>query len=298
MYPKISIVTPSYNQGEYLDETILSIINQKYPNLEYIIIDGGSTDSSIDIIKKFESSLSYWESKNDSGQAHAINKGFKQCTGDIITFCNSDDMYLPGTFNYIANVWEKWRMMGALVGSFFYMNEQSEIFGKKRKPKMVLNGPTDLSLGPEDNYRLHQASTFFTKQALDRVGLNVNEKYHYVFDRELLHRVVHKYPIYMVNKPLGVFRIHAKSKSMSKILPFAYEFSHLYKSYMTGESIDDNKRCYMADLQIFKGFIKLIKNTNSIWDRIIIALQYIFKYPTSMLYGQRMKKLIWVTIFN
>jgi glycosyltransferase involved in cell wall biosynthesis len=91
-YPKITIVTPSFNQGEFLEETIQSVLNQGYPNLEYIIIDGGSTDKSVDIISKYSKELSYWVSEKDNGQSEAINKGFRKATGEIVTWLNSDDL--------------------------------------------------------------------------------------------------------------------------------------------------------------------------------------------------------------
>src|SRR4051812_45214192 len=101
-YPRISIVTPSCNQAAYLEETIRSVLLQGYPNLEYFVIDGGSTDGSIDIIRKYEAWITGWVSEADRGQSHAINKGFQRCTGDLITFQNSDDYYLPGAFEDAA----------------------------------------------------------------------------------------------------------------------------------------------------------------------------------------------------
>src|SRR6266576_1298377 len=106
MPPKISIVTPSFNQGRFLEETILSVLNQNYPNLEYIIIDGGSTDETVDVIRRYEDRLAYWVSEKDRGQVHAINKGIEKTTGDLFGFINSDDLYLPGTFSAVAEYFE------------------------------------------------------------------------------------------------------------------------------------------------------------------------------------------------
>src|SRR5688500_3818909 len=96
MLPKISIITPTYNQGHFIEQTIQSVIEQDYPNLEYIIIDGGSTDDTLSVIKKYEKYISYWISEKDKGQSEAINKGFKKATGDVVNWLNSDDYYEPG----------------------------------------------------------------------------------------------------------------------------------------------------------------------------------------------------------
>src|SRR5262249_45830023 len=105
-WPRISIVTPSYNQGRYIEETIRSVLLQGYPNLEYIIIDGGSTDETIEIIERYHDGLTFWSSEPDNGQSHALNKGFARATGQILAWINSDDMYLPGAFARIATAFE------------------------------------------------------------------------------------------------------------------------------------------------------------------------------------------------
>src|ERR1044072_776876 len=96
---KLSIITPSFNQGHFMEEKIMSVLNQDYEPLKYIVVDGCSTDESVDIIRRYEDKLAYWVSEKDRGQVHAINKGFERATGDILAFINSDDVYLPGAFN-------------------------------------------------------------------------------------------------------------------------------------------------------------------------------------------------------
>src|SRR2546426_12347701 len=101
-FEKTTIVTPSYNQGRFLEQTIQSVIGQQYPNLEYIVMDGGSTDNSVEIIRKYEDQLAFWVSEKDEGQSAAINAAFAKSTGEILGWVNSDDMYLPGTLEYVA----------------------------------------------------------------------------------------------------------------------------------------------------------------------------------------------------
>jgi len=280
--PKISIVTPSFNQGEYLEETILSILNQNYQNLEFFIMDGGSTDASIDIIKKYEHQLTYWESKKDKGQTHAINKGFNKCTGDIITFCNSDDIYFPGTFKYISKKWDSWKTYGAFIGAFEYMDKYSRTIGIPRKPRLEMGAPTDLTVASNGSYRLHQVSTFFTKQALDTAGKFVDDKYQYVFDRELLYRIVNHFPIYLDDKPLGAFRIHNKSKSISKIISFSQDFATLYRSKKSGNSKLDTQREINAKYHLFRGKIKYAKTHPNKFKQIQSLVEALWIHPISL----------------
>jgi len=121
-WPKISIVTPSYNQGQFLEETIRSVLLQGYPNLEYIIIDGGSTDNSVKIIKEYEPWLACWVSEPDRGQSQAINKGFKKATGEIITWICSSDSYVPNAFQKISLIFADNQSVGAISGSCNVIN--------------------------------------------------------------------------------------------------------------------------------------------------------------------------------
>jgi glycosyltransferase involved in cell wall biosynthesis len=128
--PKISIVTPSFNQGTFLEKTIQSVLSQDYSNLEYIIIDGGSTDNSVEIIKKYAERLSYWVSKPDAGQSDAINKGFRKASGDICAWINSDDVYYPGVLTMIAASFEEHPSVDLLYGYHNDVNEKDEVIRK------------------------------------------------------------------------------------------------------------------------------------------------------------------------
>jgi glycosyltransferase involved in cell wall biosynthesis len=130
-WPKISIVTPSYNQGKYIEETIRSVIMQGYPNLEYIVIDGGSTDNTVEIIKKYQNNISYWVSEKDKGQTHAINKGFEKATGDIVAYLNSDDVYMPYSFSVVADIMTRWDISW-LAGVRSHLNPSGSITTVKK----------------------------------------------------------------------------------------------------------------------------------------------------------------------
>ena len=126
-YPKISVITPSYNQGNFIEETIRSVILQNYPNLELIIIDGGSTDNTIEILNKYDLWISYWVSEKDNGQSNAINKGLKIATGQLIGWQNSDDIYFPNAFYEIVKAFNKDRKSSIYFGHQAKINYKSNI---------------------------------------------------------------------------------------------------------------------------------------------------------------------------
>lgn len=135
-WPRISIVTPSYNQAQFLEKTILSVLNQNYPNLEYIIIDGGSTDGSIDIIRKYDKYLAYWVSEKDRGQTHALNKGYRNATGQIRGWLNADEEYLPGTLHKVAEAIRQDSGLDYIYGQRIDADEKGNVIGQTVYPNL------------------------------------------------------------------------------------------------------------------------------------------------------------------
>lgn len=256
VWPRISIVTISYNQVSYLEETIRSVLLQGYPNLEYIVVDGGSTDGGVDIIQKYVPWLAWWVSEPDRGQSHAINKGFARCTGEIITFISSDDTYLPGALLDVARRWQAGWPYGAVIGGFYFQDAESCLRSEAIRPLLAVQSPVDLTLGPPGVYRLHQVATFYTRAALDAVGRSVREDMRYVMDRELLYRICRQFPLLLVDDAYGIFRKHPESKSMGSILPFAREFAQLYLLNLNGNRPQDRLRKGMARYRLARGWMK------------------------------------------
>jgi len=205
-YPKISIVTPSYNQAQFLERTILSVLNQNYPNLEYIIIDGGSTDGSVEIIKKYEKYLSFWVSEKDKGQADAINKGFKKSSGEILAWLNSDDTYLPGTFFKIAKLFERNNSIDMIYGNTYIVDNNDKLIFEHRAILFHLN--THIIIGGI----LKQPNTFWKRDIYKAVG-EINSRYIFCLDYELFIRIAKKGKIKQTKDFLACFRVHEHSKS-------------------------------------------------------------------------------------
>ncbi len=218
-WPKISIVTPSFNQGQFIEETILSILNQGYPNLEYIIIDGGSTDQTLDIIKKYDGNINFWVSEKDRGQSHAINKGIDKCTGEIFNWINSDDVMLEGSLKAIAHTFIENPMLE--VSAF-----KAEKFGQVITNMIVPRAQETMSLEQYlFQFWLMQPSTFFKLSIFKSLG-GLKEVFHYCMDTEFFIRyfLLNGTEKMMLNEQVILkFRMHEMSKSIGSQLKFNEE---------------------------------------------------------------------------
>ena len=213
--PLISIVTPSYNQAQFIAATIDSVLSQDYPNLEYFVMDGGSTDGTIEILKSYGAKIN-WESNKDAGQADAINQGLRKSRGEILAYLNSDDIYLPGTLKrvgeYYARTQADW-----ITGDCLTIDESGKpsknnwlISGYKRF-LMALYSPLTLRIADS---MLPQPSTFWSRRAFEQVG-EFNEKYHYVMDYDYWLRMAKFYKPHDLKVALSGFRFQQDSKSQT-----------------------------------------------------------------------------------
>jgi glycosyltransferase involved in cell wall biosynthesis len=209
-FPKISIVTTSYNQGEFIERTILSVLNQNYPNLEYIIIDGGSTDSSVEIIKRYEKFLSYWVSEPDNGQASALKKGFDKCTGEIMAFLNSDDTYCPGTLNKIADLFIRNPEFDVIYGAINLIDKYDNILARRDMSGFRL----DFSILLFES-SLPQPAVFWRRDIYLKSG-GIDSSFLFSMDKDLWVRFSLSGAKFLrVNKVLANFRLHGSNKTLT-----------------------------------------------------------------------------------
>ena len=209
--PKISIVTPSFNHGMYLERTIRSVIDQNYPNLEYIVQDGGSHDGSAEILKKYADSLRHWESAKDNGQSHAINLGFRHATGEIMAYLNSDDFLLPGTLPYIADYFRRHPEIDVVYGHRIVVDAEDREVGR-----WVLPPHNDEVLSSVDY--IPQETLFWRRRIWDKVGGQVDESFQFAMDWDLLIRFRDAGARFVrLPRFLAAFRVHPSQKTSAQI---------------------------------------------------------------------------------
>ena len=223
MLPKISIITPSFNQGKFIEETILSVLDQNYSNLEYIIIDGGSTDETVAIIRRYEDRLAYWLSEKDRGQVHAINKGIEQSTGDIFGFINSDDVYLGGTFATVAQYFQEHPSADWVCGDTI-------MFGEGQPDELVETVvPKSAAHCLSWAYTAAQPGHFWKREL---VTGGFDEAWPYDFDHDLYVRLLlagHKCE--HIPQAFARYRLHAVSKTVAEGHRQIEEFERSAKFY-------------------------------------------------------------------
>ncbi len=238
-YPKISIVTPSYNQGQFIEETLKSVLAQEGDfYLDYIVMDGGSQDNSIEIIKKYEQLLKdgqwpvgcrgiqyRWVSERDKGQTDAINKGFDLSTGEILAWLNSDDTYLPGAVKKAVDFFAVHASVGMFYGKSYYVDSSSKIVGE------YPTGEFDLKRIAEFNF-ISQPSAFFKREVFLAVG-GLNTELNYTMDYDLWLRITKKYRAEYLPEFMSTFRLHGKSKTISDshVVEFMQEILNIVMKY-------------------------------------------------------------------
>jgi len=213
-YPKISVITPSYNQAKYIKMTIDSVLTQRYPNLEYIVMDGGSTDGTVEILESYGKKIK-WISKGDSGQSDAINKGIKLSSGEIIGYINSDDYLLKNSLFKIANLFSENNNAYWVTGVCKIVDENNfevrqlvtyykNIFLKYFRSEKLLYVVNYIS----------QPATFWRRELFKKIGY-FDEKLHYSMDYDYWLRIAKKYKLYFIDDYLAAYRVHNKSKAVT-----------------------------------------------------------------------------------
>ncbi|MFZ4455576.1 MAG: glycosyltransferase family 2 protein [Bacteroidales bacterium] len=273
-YPKISVITPNYNGAAYLEQTILSVLGQNYPNLEYIIIDGGSQDDSKSIIEKYDDRLAYWCSESDQGLYYAVQKGFERATGDILTWLNSDDLFHKGALLAVAEIFQ--------LGEIHWLSGTPNLIDEMGRSVEVDN----FSRWSKYRFRLEnkfiqQEGTFWSRALWEKSGASLDLSYRYAADFELWNRFFNYEKLFACNILLGSFRLRGKNQ-------VSFDHWDLYQSEMK-QIVEDNpfSREDLTHLNKIKQLMrwrKLIEqskllNLQSFHIRINSQISKLYDYP-------------------
>jgi len=215
LQPLVSIITPSFNQAAYLEQTIQSVLTQDYPRIEYLVIDGGSTDSSVELIKNYEDRFAYWISEKDGGQAEAINKGLSRAKGQIIAWLNSDDYYLPYTISAVVRVFEENPDLVMVYGNMLAVDEQGQTINLLKYKQLSLEDLLCFQI-------IGQPSTFFRRAALETAGL-LDTNLHFLLDHHLWLRIAQQGKLLHVPQTWSAARYHSEAKNRAKAAEFGRE---------------------------------------------------------------------------
>ncbi|HUM49425.1 MAG TPA: glycosyltransferase family 2 protein, partial [Anaerolineaceae bacterium] len=206
--PKVSIVTPSFNQAPFLEQTLRSVLEQDYPNLEYIVIDGGSTDGSCEIIQKYADRLAYWQSQPDHGQTDAINQGFAHATGEILAWLNSDDLLLPGAVSAAVRALDEHPQAAMVYGDALLINAEGKTIGKFPAAQ------TDYRKLRRGYVHIPQQASFFRAELWHKVA-PLDVSFYFAMDYDLWVRLAALAPLVYIPQFWAAFRLHGEGKSIA-----------------------------------------------------------------------------------
>lgn len=204
----VSIVTPSYNQARYLEETMRSVLEQDYPHIEYIVVDGGSTDGSREIIEKYADRLAWWVSEKDRGQTDAINKGFARAQGEVLAWLNSDDTYQPGAIREAVEFLRANPQVGLVYGDANYIDEHGRVIGRFPAAQ------TDYRRLRQGYVHIPQQSAFFRADLWRKVG-PLDDSFYFAMDYDLWVRLAREAPIVYLPRLWANFRLHSDAKTIA-----------------------------------------------------------------------------------
>jgi glycosyltransferase involved in cell wall biosynthesis len=262
-FPKISVISPSYNQAQYLETTIRSVLNQEYPSLEYIIIDGGSTDGSADIIRRYSSHFSYWVSEKDNGQSHAINKGFAKASGEIMCWLNSDDYFEHDTLSFVADYFTANPGVDVLCGGKHNVDAEGNIV---ETFKGHYTGRRQLA-SYWRGYKMHQPSIFWRRRVYEQIG-DLDERLHLTMDFDYWLRMSRKFELRSVDRALSYATIHPQQK--------------------TGDNFAGYKRAQLRDVMRYYGS----PLTRRDWDIRMRLYAYLPEYLAKTMVKMMLRYLI------
>jgi glycosyltransferase involved in cell wall biosynthesis len=282
--PKISIVTPVFNQVNFIEQTILSVLSQNYPNLEYIIIDGGSTDGTLNIIKKYENKLTFWLSEPDKGMYDAVQKGFDRSTGEIMAWINSDDMYHPNAFFTVAEIFQTFPKVKWFTGMPTVYNERGivvQLLGYMRWNKFAYYKYTKSFI--------QQESTFWRRELWDNAGGTVNTKHHFAGDFDLWIRFFKFEKLYFVPTLIGGFRQRTSNQlSLDNFDAYLDECDISRQKALLSLSIKDR---FKIKITTIDKIIYSLPYIRGLYIKSKIPQKY-FDYPKDIIFDRSQQKFV------
>ncbi len=255
-FPKISLITPSFQQGKYLEATIRSVLEQKYINLEYIIIDGNSKDHSVNILRHYSDSLAYWVSEPDYGQADALQKGFQLATGEILGWLNSDDTLEPGSLHAVGAFFLDNPTVGFVYGDYNKIDKDGGIVERKRQPSF------DLNIAKYTYLTIAQPGSFWRADIYHKAG-GIDSSFSLCMDYDLFLRIASITQVKHLRRTLGNFRVHRDSKTTT-----------LKKSFDFENKLIQTRYCSIKPDSMIFPLVQLFYYSKLIWTCLIEGCLY------------------------